>query len=79
MQADIPYALLINNLGAVTPLEMSIIAREALNASVGKQFRLVIGPGLLMTSLNMYGFSLSILPLTPELEKILRAPVGPIA
>ncbi len=71
------YALLINNLGSVTPLEMSIIANEVLTSRYQDQIKLVIGPALLMTSLNMYGFSFSLLKLNPENEKILKEPVQP--
>jgi triose/dihydroxyacetone kinase / FAD-AMP lyase (cyclizing) len=73
------YALIINNLGAVTPLEMSIIANEILTSSYKEQIKLVVGPALLMTSLNMYGFSLSLLKLTDEIEMMLQAPVEPHA
>ena len=73
------YALLINNLGSVTPLEMSIIANEILNSAYKEKIKLVIGPALLMTSLNMYGFSVSILKLNDELEGILKFPVAPVA
>lgn len=73
------YALMINNLGTVTPLEMSIIANEVLISRYQSQIKYVIGPALLMTSLNMYGFSLSLLKLTDENEKMLNASVGPSA
>jgi triose/dihydroxyacetone kinase / FAD-AMP lyase (cyclizing) len=77
--ADENYALIINNLGSITPLEMSIIANEVLTSSYREQIKLVIGPALLMTSLNMYGFSFSLLKLTAENEMMLKAPVEPAA
>ena len=73
------YALLINNLGAVTPLEMAIITNEILTSKYQDQIQLVIGPALLMTSLNMYGFSLSLLKLTEERITMLQAEVAPPA
>ena len=76
---DAPLAVLVNNLGAVTPLEMSIITGELLRSPLGARVRLLIGPGPFMTSLNMVGFSLSVLPLDDELETALTAPVTPIA
>ncbi|TPN87057.1 dihydroxyacetone kinase subunit DhaK [Aquimarina algicola] len=71
------YALLINNLGAVTPLEMSIIANEVLTSRYKDQIEFIIGPALLMTSLNMYGFSFSLMKLTEENKEMLLAPVEP--
>ncbi|MDF4203838.1 dihydroxyacetone kinase subunit DhaK [Maribacter sp. SA7] len=71
------YAIIINNLGSVTPLEMSIIANEVLLSSYADQIKLVVGPAGLMTSLNMYGFSFSLLPLTPDVEIMLKEPVEP--
>lgn len=69
------YCVLINNLGSVTPLEMSILTNELLNSSIASQIKLVLGPAALMTSLNMYGFSLSFLPLSTDLRTALQAPV----
>lgn len=74
-----PLALLINNLGSVTPLEMGIITRDILATELGRRARMVIGPAPLMTSLNMCGVSLSVLPLTPEREAALGAHVAPPA
>ncbi|RWL85264.1 MAG: DAK2 domain-containing protein [Mesorhizobium sp.] len=70
------YALLINNLGSVPPLEMSLIANAVLSSSLAKAVALTIGPGHLMTALNMNGFSLSLIKLDAEREKALLAPVG---
>jgi ATP-dependent dihydroxyacetone kinase len=76
---DGPHALLINNLGGVTPLEMSILANELLKSNIAGQVALTIGPAALMTSLDMRGFSVSVLPLVAGDEDALRAPVGPSA
>lgn len=73
------YALLLNNLGSATPLEMNVIAHELMSTAAGKKIKLVVGPAPLMTSLDMHGLSASLLPLTPELEIALNAPVGPYA
>lgn len=74
-----PLALLINNLGSTTPLEMGIVTREVLATEFGQRARLIVGPAPLMTSLNMHGISLSALPLTPEREAALTAAVAPPA
>ncbi|KAF4727503.1 hypothetical protein FOZ63_026102 [Perkinsus olseni] len=66
-------ALLVNNLGTCMPAEMDIIASHAV-ASLRPS--LVVGPAALMTSLDMHGFSLTVLPLTDELESLLKAPTA---
>jgi dihydroxyacetone kinase len=73
------HALLINNLGAVPPLEMTVIANAVLSSSIAKQVRLVVGPAPMMTALNMNGFSLSLIRLNPDREAALAAPVAPHA
>ncbi|TIO77840.1 MAG: DAK2 domain-containing protein [Mesorhizobium sp.] len=73
------YALLINNLGSVPPLEMSLIANAVLSSSLARAVALTIGPGHLMTALNMNGFSLSLFRLDTDREAALSAPVGPHA
>ena len=73
------YALLLNNLGSTTPLEMGVIANEILGSPQGKKIKLVVGPSPLMTSLDMHGISASLLPLNPKFEKALAAPAGPFA
>jgi dihydroxyacetone kinase len=71
-----PLAVLVNNLGSVTPLEMDILTRTVLASPLGERTRLLLGPAQAMTSLNMYGFSLSALPLLPGLEEALSSPVS---
>ncbi|OBQ95033.1 dihydroxyacetone kinase subunit DhaK [Mesorhizobium sp. AA23] len=79
LDAGSRYALLINNLGSVPPLEMSLIANAVLASPLAKAVTLTIGPGHLMTALNMNGFSLSLIRLEAEREAALLAPVGPHA
>jgi dihydroxyacetone kinase len=57
------YAALINNLGAVPSIEMSVITHEILHSTLADRIELVLGPAPLMTSLDMNGFSLSLLRL----------------
>ena len=73
------YALMLNNLGSTTNLEMGVLAHEFLAAEKGKKIKLVVGPALLMTSLDMHGFSASLLPLNAEFTAALTAPVAPVA
>ena len=72
------YALLINNLGSATPLEMSLITNEVLKSKNGKKIKLVCGPATLVSSLDMHGYSLSLLPLTAEFETALLSPATPL-
>ncbi len=74
-----PKVALVNNLGATTPLEMSVLTAELLASDIGADIRCLIGPGPLMTSLDMHGFSVSLLPLSGEIEALLRQPVAPHA
>ncbi|TGU52175.1 dihydroxyacetone kinase, partial [Mesorhizobium sp. M00.F.Ca.ET.186.01.1.1] len=73
------YALLINNLGSVPPLEMSLVANAVLASPLARAVTLTIGPGPLMTALNMNGFSLSLIRLDAARQAALLAPVGPHA
>jgi triose/dihydroxyacetone kinase / FAD-AMP lyase (cyclizing) len=69
-------ALLVNNLGSASALEMEILTRAILATELGKRVRLIVGPAPLMTALDMHGASLSVLPLDDELEAALAAPVA---
>jgi triose/dihydroxyacetone kinase / FAD-AMP lyase (cyclizing) len=77
MAPDGRYALLINNLGAVPPVEMSLVARDVMQSRLASRIAAVVGPAPLMTALNMNGFSLSLLRLDDDREAALHAPVGP--
>ena len=74
-----PHVALLNNLGGATPLEMSVLAQEMLASSVGGHIKWLVGPAPLMTSLDMQGFSVSLLPVGPEEEAALKTPVAPVA
>lgn len=67
-----PCVAMLNNLGATTPLEMSVLANMlAEDESVSH----VIGPASLMTSLDMHGFSVSVLPVSEDDLTALSSPV----
>jgi len=72
------YALLVNNLGSTTALEMNLLTNEVLASKRGTKIKLVLGPATLVSSLDMHGFSLSLLPLTSEFEKALLSPASPL-
>lgn len=50
---------LLNNLGSTTPVEMAILSHALAQAGIASH---VIGPAPMMTSLDMHGFSVSLLP-----------------
>ena len=73
------YALILNNLGGCTPLEMAVLKGEIAKSDLASQLSLIIGPEMLMTSLDMHGFSVSILPSSKLVAEALTSPVGPRA
>jgi len=74
-----PHAVLLNNLGGATQLEMSILAEELGKSAIADQLRWIVGPAAMMTSLDMQGFSVSLMPMTREAERALLAPAAPTA
>jgi len=70
------YAALLNNLGAVPPLEMGILAHAFANSPLAGAVDLTIGPAHMMTSLDMNGFSVSLLELNEMRKKALISDVG---
>ncbi len=84
------HVALLNNLGGTSVLEMSVLAYELTRSALAGRIGHVVGPSSMMTSLDMRGFSISVLPATPaDLEALAApvdvpvwpgmAPVGPLA
>ncbi|WP_300032863.1 dihydroxyacetone kinase subunit DhaK [uncultured Roseobacter sp.] len=57
------HVALLNNLGSTTPLEMAVLTHALATSSKARGIEAIIGPAPMMTSLDMHGFSVSILPL----------------
>jgi ATP-dependent dihydroxyacetone kinase len=74
-----PCVALLNNLGSTTPLEMAVLAEELTRSRIGDQIRWMIGPAPMMTSLDMQGFSVSLLAVSKSTEGGLMYPVEPWA
>ena len=72
---DSRLAVMLNNLGGTTPLEMSVLTNELCKSSLCNNVEFIIGPALLMTSLDMHGFSVSVLPVNDEQVAALKTPV----
>lgn len=70
------HALILNNLGGTSPLEMSLLTKNVVESSLGNSMKYLFGPKPFMTAIDMKGFSLSCLVLTDELETALLAPVS---
>ncbi|WP_170589823.1 dihydroxyacetone kinase subunit DhaK [Ruegeria arenilitoris] len=63
---------LVNNLGSTTPLEMAVLTHALSETGIAHH---IIGPAPMMTSLDMHGFSVSILPVDQADLSALEAPV----
>ncbi|WP_354692525.1 dihydroxyacetone kinase subunit DhaK [Phytobacter sp. RSE-02] len=75
---DDRVAVLINNLGGVSALEMALLTKELAHSALKDQIAYLIGPAPLVSSLDMKGFSLSLLRLNETFEKAINADVQPV-
>lgn len=73
---DGAHVALLNNLGGTTPLEMAVLAEELARSAIGGQIAWMVGPAPMMTSLDMQGFSVSLLPVDDSDQAALAAPVA---
>ena len=74
--ADTPMVALLNDTGGCSTQELAVLTRDLVRAA-GDRLRLLVGPAAVMTSVDMHGFSISLLPHTDALEEALREPVEP--
>ncbi|MGK3142254.1 dihydroxyacetone kinase subunit DhaK [Pantoea sp. C2G6] len=72
---DQPRALLVNNLGGMSALEMSLVTRDLIESPLSQGCDYLIGPAPLMTALDMKGYSVTCMTLTPLFEEAICAPV----
>lgn len=72
---DNRVAVLINNLGGVSELEMALLTKELAHSALREQIAYLIGPATLVSSLDMKGFSLSLIVLNQVIEEALLADV----
>jgi ATP-dependent dihydroxyacetone kinase len=70
-----PFVALLNNLGGTTPLEMSILAEELVKSNIIEGIQYLVGPAPMMTSLDMRGFSVSLMSVNHDDLSLLQAPV----
>ncbi len=76
---DGPKVALLNNLGGATPLEMAVLAEELAKSDVIGGIQYLVGPAAMMTSLDMRGFSVSLLPVSEADLMLLRSEVPMLA
>jgi dihydroxyacetone kinase len=77
LQTDDRIAVLINNLGATTTMELAIFARGALSSLESRRFSIErVYAGTFMTSLEAAGVSLSVLRVDDDRLKRLDAPTS---
>ena len=68
-------AVLVNNLGGVSSLEMALLTKELAYSALKDQLEYLIGPAPLVSALDMKGFSLSAIVLNDKFIKALQADV----
>ncbi|MFK7825654.1 MAG: dihydroxyacetone kinase subunit DhaK [Oligoflexales bacterium] len=66
----------LNGLGTVPPMELNILASDLMQSNLASRISMLLGPAQMMTSLDMNGVSLSILPLSENLKELLRFKVS---
>lgn len=69
------HALLVNNLGGLSYLEMNLVVKAIMDSEHTKAAKFLIGGVQMMTAIDMKGFSISKIALDDEIEKALLAPV----
>ncbi|WP_406808098.1 dihydroxyacetone kinase subunit DhaK [Enterobacter chuandaensis] len=69
------FAVLINNLGGVSALEMALLTKELAHSALKENIAYLIGPAPLVSALDMKGFSLTLLKLNDFFEKALHEDV----
>ncbi|MFM9271090.1 dihydroxyacetone kinase subunit DhaK [Halomonas elongata] len=68
------WVAMLNNLGSCSSQEMGVLAECLLRQLGEERVSHLIGPAPLMTSLDMHGFSVTLVASEPELIKALTAP-----
>lgn len=73
------HVALLNNLGGTTALEMMVLAEELAKSPISDGISYFVGPAALMTSLDMRGFSVSIMPVDEDQIRAMHTAVDPVA
>lgn len=67
-------AIIINNLGGLSPIEMNIVIKEVMESELGQHTQLIV-TGSLVTAIDMKGFSISAIQLDEAIINALVADV----
>lgn len=73
------YAMLLNNMGGVSPIEMQLLVQSFRKTALAEKVAYITGPGAFMSSINMSGFSVSLVLLDDIIERALLAPAAPVS
>lgn len=76
---DMHWIVMLNDLGACSTQEIAVLADEVLRRIGRERIALMVRPAALMTSLDMHGFSLTLLPAEDDYVRALSTPVEPLA
>lgn len=71
-----PWIAMLNNLGSCSTQEMGVLAASLLRQLGTDRVAHLMGPAPLMTSLDMHGFSLTLLPADDDIVAALSAPTA---
>ncbi|WP_069384329.1 dihydroxyacetone kinase subunit DhaK [Halomonas caseinilytica] len=74
--SDTAWVALLNNLGSCSSQEMGVLAECLLRQLGEERVSHLIGPAPLMTSLDMHGFSVTLVASEPEMIEALTAPTS---
>lgn len=70
------YVALFNDLKGLSGIEVSVLFKEFMTSDLANVIDYTMGPAPIVTALDMPGFSISMLPLKPEYEAALFAPIS---
>lgn len=76
--ADQPCAVLVNNMGGCSTQEMQVLLNEVIAQAPDGLIETAVVPAPLMSSMNMHGFSITLLALDDTRRAALAAPVAAI-
>ena len=72
---DVGLVALLNDTGGCSTQELAVLTR-ALLARLGDRCRVLVGPGPVMTSIDMHGFSVTLLPYADDIADALLSDVA---
>ena len=75
---DGPWALLVNNMGGCSTQEMNVLLTEVVEQIGADRVEIVVAPAPVMSSMNMHGFSLTLLALTAARREALLQAVAAV-